>query len=186
MNLGKKLAEVREAAKISRAQLAEQLSHKGFDVKIYTIGKWETGASKPTVEAFLAFCDICGVVDIRQVFTEKRLLRLYDVPVSAGVGNYLEDGGHEVIEVDATVPTIADYALRVSGESMTPRFVDKQIIFVHEQPVLDMGEIGIFCLNDDVYLKKLGRGCLISLNSKYEPIPLCEHDELRVLGKVVG
>jgi len=51
---------------------------------------------------------------------------------------------------------------------------------------LDEGEIGIFCLNNDVYLKKLGRGCLISLNSKYEPIPICAHDDLRVFGKVVG
>ena len=186
MNLGKKLAEVREAAKISRAQLADLLCQKGFDVKTYTIGKWETGASKPTVEAFLAFCDICGVMDIRQTFAEKRLMRLYDIPVSAGLGNYLEDGGHEVIEVDGTVPATADYALRVSGESMMPRFVDRQIIFVHEQPVLDVGEIGIFCLNNEVYLKKLGQGCLISLNSAYEPIPLSEFDDIRVFGKVVG
>jgi len=186
MDLGKKLAEVREAAKISRAGLAEQLNQKGFDVKTYTVGKWETGASKPGVEAFLAICDICHVVDIRQTFAQKRLMRLYDIPVSAGLGNYLQDGGHEVIEVDSTVPVTADYALRVSGESMMPRFVDRQIIFVHEQPALDEGEIGIFCLNSDVYLKKLGRGCLISLNGNYQPIPLGEYDDLRVFGKVVG
>ena len=186
MNLAKKLIEVREAANISRVQLAGLLSQKGIDVKTYTIGKWETGASKPTVEVFLAICDICRVVDIRQTFSEKRLLRLYDISVSAGSGNYLDHGEHEMIEVDSTVPSSADYALRVSGDSMTPRFVDRQIIFVHEQLVLDEGEIGIFCLNNTAYLKKLGRGCLISLNSSYGPIPLCEHDDLRVLGKVVG
>ena len=186
MDLGRKLAEVREGAKITRAGLAEQLHQRGFDVKTYTIGKWETGASKPGVEAFLAICDICRVMDIRQTFAEKRLLRLYDTPVSAGLGNYLLDGDHQMIEVDGTVPMTADYALRVSGDSMTPRFVDSQIIFVHEQPALDEGEIGIFCLNDDVYLKKLGRGCLISLNSSYQPIPLGEYDDLRVFGKVVG
>ena len=186
MNLGKKLAEVREAAKLSRTQLVGLLNQKGIDVKAYTIGKWETGASKPTVEVFLAICDICRVMDIRQTFAEKRLMRLYDIPVSAGAGNYLDDGAHEMIEVDGTVPDTADYALRISGDSMTPRFVDRQIIFVHEQPALDEGEIGIFCLNNEVYLKKLGRGCLISLNSRYEPIPIREHDDIRVLGKVVG
>ncbi|MCL2563196.1 MAG: XRE family transcriptional regulator [Oscillospiraceae bacterium] len=186
MDLGKKLAEVREAAGLSRAQLVELLCQKGFDVKAYTIGKWETGASNPSVEAFLAVCDICRVVDIRQTFAEKRLLRLYDTPVSAGGGNYLDDGTHEMIEVDNTVPRTADYALRVSGDSMMPRFVDSQIIFVHEQPALDEGEIGIFCFNQDVYLKKLGRGCLISLNNKYAPIPIGEHDDVRVFGKVVG
>lgn len=186
MNLGKKLLEVREAAKISRAQMVERLKEKGFDVKTYTISKWETGVSKPTIEVFLTICDICRVMDIRQTFTDKRLLRLYDIPVSAGPGNYLCDSSYEMIEVDNTVPDLADYAVRVSGDSMMPRFVDQQIIFIHEQPALNEGEIGIFCLNSDTYIKKLGNACLISLNPKYDPIPIREHDDFRVLGKVVG
>ena len=186
MDLAKKLLEVREGASLSRTQLIAALNAAGFDVKPYTLGKWETGASKPSVEAFLAICDICRVVDIRHTFAEKRLVRLYDTPVSAGSGNYLSDGDHEMIEVDNTVPDSADYAVRISGDSMMPRFVDQQIIFIHEQPSLDEGEIGIFCLNNDVYLKKLGRGCLISLNPKYDPIPIREYDDIRVFGKVVG
>lgn len=186
MNLGKRLLEVREAAKISRAQLVELLKHKGFDIKTYTICKWETGVSKPTVEYFLAICDICRVIDIRQTFSGKRLLRLYNIPVSAGNGNYLDGGEYGMIEVESTVPNSADYAVRVSGDSMMPRFVDQQIIFIHEQPDLDEGEIGIFCLNNDAYLKKLGRGCLISLNPEYGPIPIWEHDDFEVFGKVVG
>ncbi len=84
MNLGKKLLEVREAAKISRAQLAERLNHRNIHVQTYTICKWETGVSNPSVEVFLAICDICSVIDIRQTFADKKLLRLYDLPVSGG------------------------------------------------------------------------------------------------------
>jgi len=186
MDLCKKLAEVREAAGISRAQLSVLLGQKGFDVKAYTIGKWETGASKPTVEAFLAICDICNVVDIRQAFADKRLLRLYDIPVSAGRGNFLDGDGYEMIEVDGTVPSTADYAVRVSGESMTPRFVDGQVVFVREQQTLEVGDIGIFTHNGDAYIKKLGRGELVSLNSKFVAIPIGQYDTLRVFGKVVG
>lgn len=186
VNLGKKLLEIRENAKISRGQMVELLKEKGFDVKTYTISKWETGVSKPTIEVFLAICDICRVVDIRQTFAGKRLLRLYDKPVSAGLGNYLDDGSYGMIEVDNTVPSLADYAVRVSGNSMMPRFVDQQIIFIHVQSVLDEGEIGIFSLNNEVYLKKLGKGCLISLNPEYKSIPIHECDEFRVFGKVVG
>ncbi len=186
MNLGNKLFEVRETAKISRAQLVELLKEKGFDVKTYTISKWETGVSKPSIEVFLAICDICRVMDIRQTFTGKRLLRLYDIPVSAGLGNYLSDGSYEMFEVDNTVPSMADYAVKVSGNSMMPRFVDQQIIFIHEQPALDEGEIGIFYLNNETYLKKLGKGYLNSLNPEYAPIPIQDHDNFRVLGKVVG
>jgi repressor LexA len=186
MNLGKKLLEVRETAKISRAQLGDLLKQKGFDVKPYTIGKWETGVSKPTVEAFLAICDICRVLDIRQTFGGKKFLRLYNIPVSAGCGNYLDGGDYGIIEADNTVPNTADYAVRVSGDSMTPRFVDQQIIFIHEQSALDEGEIGIFCLNNDAYLKKLERGCLVSLNPAYEPIPIQGIDDFKEFGKVVG
>ena len=186
MNLGNKLIEVRKGAKISRAQLCELLKDKNLDVKPYTIQKWETGISKPTVEAFLAICDICRVVDIRQTFVGTKLMRLYDIPVSAGLGNYLDDGEYGMIEVDGTVPGSADYAVKVSGDSMMPRFVDQQIIFIHEQSALDEGEIGIFCLNNDAYLKKLGRGCLISLNPVYDPIPIHDYDDYKIFGKVVG
>jgi len=187
MNLGNKLLEVRQAAKLSQAQLVDLLKKKGVDVKTYTICKWEKGVSKPTVEAFLAICEICRVQDIQHTFSSsKRLFRLYDIPVSAGLGNYLDSGGYEMIEVDDLVPDSADYAVRVSGDSMTPRFADQQIIFIHEQLALDEGEIGIFCLNNDAYLKKLGRGCLISLNPEYGPLPIREHDEFKTFGKVVG
>ncbi len=186
MDLGKKLLEVRETAKISRAQLVELLKEKGFDVKTYTVSKWETGVSRPSIEVFLAICDICRVMDIRQTFAGKRLLRFYDIPVSAGLGNYLDGGSYGMIEVDHTVPSLADYAVRVSGNSMIPRYVDQQIIFIHEQPTLQEGEIGIFCLNHDAYLKKLGKGYLLSINSDYDPIPIQAYDDIKVLGKVVG
>jgi len=50
MILGKKLSEIRKTVKITRSQLVEYLKQKGFDVKTYTISKWETGVSKPTVK----------------------------------------------------------------------------------------------------------------------------------------
>lgn len=187
MNLGNKLASVREAAHLSRAQLSALLAKKGHIVKTYTLCKWETGVSKPTVEAFLAICDICGVEDIQLTFSgQKRHLRLYDMPVSAGFGSYLDSGDYELIQADDSVPGTADYAVRVSGDSMTPRFMDRQIIFIHEQPVLDEGEIGIFLLNSQAYLKKLEKGFLVSLNSAYAPIPVQACDDFKVFGKVVG
>ncbi|MCL1914327.1 MAG: LexA family transcriptional regulator [Eubacteriaceae bacterium] len=186
MDLGKKLADVRQTAKLSRSELASLLGSHGFEVKTYTIGKWETGVSKPTVEAFLAICDICSVPDIRQAFSGKRLLRLYEMPVSAGFGNYLDNGSYQMIEIDNTVPKGADYALKVAGDSMAPRFVNGQIIFVKENLELDKGEIGIFGLNNEAYLKKLGDGCLVSLNASYNPIPILPSDDFVVFGKVVG
>jgi len=114
------------------------------------------------------------------------LIRLYDISVSAGVGSFLDSENYIEIEADETVPRGADFAVRVSGDSMEPRFSDGQIIFIKEQKALDVGEIGIFSLNGDSYVKKLGRGELVSLNPIYEPIAISEFDFLHIFGKVVG
>jgi SOS-response transcriptional repressor LexA len=115
-----------------------------------------------------------------------RVIRLYDIPVAAGYGSFLDSEGYEDFETDETVPEDADFAVRVSGDSMTPRFVNGQIIFVKEQETLEIGEIGIFGHNGDAYVKKLGRGELVSLNPRYGPILIGEYDSFYIFGKVVG
>jgi repressor LexA len=79
--------------------------------------------------------------------------------------------------------------VRISGDSMLPRFVDQQIVYVKPQQTLAPREIGIFILNGEAYCKQLGGENdirLMSLNGKYEPIIIRENDDFRVLGKVVG
>ncbi|GHU78606.1 putative repressor protein - phage associated [Clostridia bacterium] len=115
-----------------------------------------------------------------------KLLKLFDLPVSAGTGSFLDSDAYEEIEVDESVPENADYAVRISGDSMTPRYIDHQIVFVRQQEKIELGEIGIFVLNDDAYCKKQGRDQLISLNDKYDPITVHDYDSFSVLGKVIG
>ena len=118
-----------------------------------------------------------------------RLLRLYDIPVSAGTGNFLDDSSYQMIEAPSYVPIAVDFALRVSGDSMEPLLQDGQVIWVKEQDVLDSGDIGIFTYSDDVYCKKLiadGRKAYLrSLNSAYEDIEILEDFGFSVIGKVV-
>ena len=115
-----------------------------------------------------------------------RFIKLFDVSVAAGLGNFLDSDSYEDFEVDNTVPVETDFAVRVAGDSMIPRFIDGQIVFVKSQQWIDIGEVGIFALNGDSYIKKLGQNELISLNPRYEPIKLTELDSIYILGKVVG
>ena len=118
-----------------------------------------------------------------------KVIRLYDVPVSAGLGEYLDSDHYEELEVDE-LPRGADFALRITGDSMTPRYVNKQIIFCHQQPLIEDGEIGIFDLNGKSYCKQLrkdgGRVYLVSLNKKYEPIEIKDGDDLRIFARVLS
>jgi len=120
---------------------------------------------------------------------KPRLIRLYDIPVSAGSGNFLDDSSYEMIEAPSYVPIAVDFALRVSGDSMEPLLTDSQVIWVKEQDVLDTGDIGIFAYSGDVYCKKLiadgRRAFLRSLNPLYDDIEIKEDFGFKVLGKVV-
>ncbi len=118
-----------------------------------------------------------------------RRLKFFDIPVSAGTGNFLTGDSFTWKEVGDDVPRGADYGVRITGDSMEPRFHDGQPVWVHHQETLNSGDIGIFCLNGDAYCKKLQDDkdgvFLISLNDKYSPIPVGENDELTVLGRVL-
>ena len=118
-----------------------------------------------------------------------RTIPLYDLPVSAGTGQFLDSSDYTLLEVDETVPLSATFAVRIRGDSMLPRFVDRQIVYVKQQQTLQPGEIGIFLLDGDAYCKMLSQEdgtSLVSLNPAYRPIPIGEFSELRILGKVVA
>lgn len=125
-------------------------------------------------------------------FASRQVIRLrsYYTKVSAGVGNYLYGDDYEELDFPAElVPEGSDYTLTITGNSMEPVYTDKQRVFVHSQDYLTSGEIGIFSLDDEVYIKKLqddeNGHFLISLNPDYAPIPIKENSNFKILGKVL-
>ena len=120
----------------------------------------------------------------------RRKIRLFDIPASAGTGNFLDGDNFTEVEVGEEVPATADFGIRISGDSMEPRFVNGQIVWVEKQEALNNGEIGIFFLDGNAYCKKLQddeKGLyLISLNNAYEPIAITENQTFKIFGKVIG
>ena len=108
----------------------------------------------------------------------------YDFPVSAGTGEYLDDSTARVIELAEEPPEATDYILRISGDSMEPKFHDGDKVFVRRTDAVDYGDIGIFVYNGSVYMKKYTPDGLISLNPRYAPIK--GSGDMRCLGRVLG
>lgn len=79
----------------------------------------------------------------------------------------------------------ADFALIVNGDSMEPEFRNRDYVLVRSQPVVDIGQIGIFYMDGKGYIKKYGGDCLISLNPKYPPLKN-DADDFRCYGLVLG
>lgn len=119
---------------------------------------------------------------------KPELVPLYyvDNKVSAGLGASLSDYEQgATVYVPATLESRrADFILKISGDSMEPKFYDGEYVLVRSQPVVEVGQIGIFGNNGDGFIKKLGKRDLISLNSKYKPIPITE--ETTCFGLVLG
>ncbi|MDY2509831.1 MAG: S24 family peptidase [Ruminococcus callidus] len=115
-----------------------------------------------------------------------RIIRSSLYRVSAGTGIFLDDDtAWEEIQVpDTPEARKADFALRISGDSMEPIYHDGDIVLVEQTEVLHVGEIGIFFVNGNGYIKKFGGDRLISLNDAYEDIYLTE--QARCFGRVLG
>ena len=119
-----------------------------------------------------------------------RSLPLYSLAVSAGTGQFLDGESYEMQPVGPEVPEEANFGVRVAGDSMEPRFHDGQTVWVHQQPTLTPGEIGVFLYDGSAYLKQLrrdgGRVWLHSLNPAYHDLEISDAFPLRVLGKAVS
>ena len=117
----------------------------------------------------------------------KRIIPLYYLPISAGVGkDSFDDIPSDDYETDNDV---CDFALKVSGNSMEPQIPDGSIVLVKKQETIDDGEVGAFYYNGKVYCKYMhhdSRGAyLCSYNDSYMPISLGEDDEVYVYGVIV-
>ncbi|MTV20917.1 S24 family peptidase [Staphylococcus delphini] len=107
---------------------------------------------------------------------------------SAGTGETLIDGVEFTTQYNGHIPN-HDFALQVNGDSMEPMFEDKEIIFIDETKQINSGQIGIFVIDGEAYLKKVfisDKGIrLVSLNSKYPDLHFDSSHDIKVAGKVI-
>lgn len=117
----------------------------------------------------------------------RRTVKLYDLPLSAGLGvDAFDDASSEDFE---TTNPKCDFALRVKGDSMEPDIPDGSIVLIHKQDSVDMGEVGAFFYNGRLYCKKRsiedGKILLLSNNEEYEPIEIENEEVIACYGKVI-
>lgn len=189
---------------------AKKLSDK-TGISTGNISDWKSGRSMPTAKKLVKIADylncsidyLLGRTDIPEINKPlelsvpdrntdenipKRILPFYRTAASAGTGSYLFDETPvEYVNVPKTDKTsAADYILEVRGDSMEPKFYDGDCVLIQQAERIYEGQIGIFILNGESYIKKMGKGELISLNPAYSPIRLHEYDDIRCAGRVLG
>lgn len=116
------------------------------------------------------------------------VLPYFRAGVSAGTGIFIL--GNEA-EDDIELPALpeyeaADFAIDVNGDSMEPDFSHEDIALVQRDAEMHIGDVGVFIVNGDAFIKELGEKELISRNKKYKNIPIHEGDNVVCMGKVIG
>lgn len=117
--------------------------------------------------------------------TPVRLINYYYRLASAGTGQILFDmPPTKKIQIpDTPKNRRADYAIGVNGDSMEPVYHDGETLLVEMTEEISVGDIGIFSVNNECFVKKLGEDKLISLNPDSPNIPL--NESARCMGKVI-
>ncbi|HHO6115888.1 TPA: helix-turn-helix domain-containing protein [Staphylococcus aureus] len=128
-----------------------------------------------------------NIVDINSYKQEKIEVNVNGC-VSAGVGERLHGETLFTEMVKAPIPP-HDLALKVNGDSMEPMFKDGEIIFVEKSHNIKNGQIGIFIIEEEAYVKKVfvedDRLTLVSLNKKYRDLHFYRNESVRLVGKVI-
>ena len=108
--------------------------------------------------------------------------------VSAGTGEPLiDDTYHDFLKVKRNDLTEeANFAVQISGNSMLPRFKDKEWVLVRSQPDVEIGEIGIFIIDGNGYIKERAADRLVSINPEHDDIFFKENQDIKCKGLVIG
>lgn len=119
--------------------------------------------------------------------------------LSAGYGskNFDKDCPIKMVFLDR-IPSHYDLAFEVRGNSMSPTFIDGEIVFIRKRQEIYSGMIGAVEINGEAFLKKLfeesHRLKLISLNDDvdsegnrlYPDFYADEFDDIHLIGKVLN
>lgn len=135
-------------------------------------------------------------------------MRVTLLGASAGTGAFLDEELFETMRFPAnTVPVNADFGIRVQGDSMEPVYHDGQIVWVQQCETLRPGEVGIFILDGEGFIKLYDekepdednidafigsdgvlhpQPVLISYNENYEPRCVSPNSMFSIAGRVLN
>lgn len=105
-------------------------------------------------------------------------------PMSAGTGEQAERDQPESLRLIKEPPRGTSYVAPVHGDSMEPTYHDGDRLFIHACEEIEPGQIGVFYMDGQQWVKELGDGELISHNPDSPPRPMTE--DIRCQGLVLG
>ena len=141
---------------------------------------------------------VCQLMDrllFQQNRQEKARLRSvyqtmnrYEEAAAAGVGTPMSDyaGCEPVYVLKEDIPHGADCIIHVNGRSMEPTYKNGSYVYVDTGAEIQYGQIGIFIVNGDSFIKEYQPDGLHSHNVRYKTITVSDDTDVRCFGRVLG
>ncbi|WP_317300907.1 XRE family transcriptional regulator [Allobaculum stercoricanis] len=186
--IGEMIKKRREQLGMSQDELAKKLGYKSRS----SINKMELGLQDVPQRKVKDFAKVLSVsigylLEDNQKQISDNLIPIYSA-LSCGTGAWIDEIPEEYVSIPESMRfhgrAFANYA---EGNSMEPKIKSGDLLIFQECPQVVSGSIGSFSLNDSYYCKRFkqlpdGSFWLFSDNPEYDPIPITENDDFRVLG----
>ena len=203
LEIYKRIRARREELGISQEELAKRLGYKSRS----SINKIEKGENDIPQSKIVAFAQALQTTPERLMGWEQPtespdILKLPNIepynPTMVPIVGTIAAGtpilAEENIEGYAPLQDKnADFALTIKGDSMIGDNIHPgDIVFIKQQPTVEIGEIAAVLIDGDATLKHFYRDgdsvTLVSSNTKYKPMAYHKGDcdEFRILGKAVA
>lgn len=196
IEIGKKLKSSREQNQLTIKDVSKMVG-----LSVSTISRYENGLvanmNTPTLQMLSEIYNVnilwlLGKSDSRhdQIKTTKSI---NSVPligtIAAGTPILAEENIERYFNIDSSIK--ADFCLRIKGDSMINAGINNNdIVFIRQQPTLEIGEIGAIQIGEEATLKRFYRTndsiILQGANSRYLPQVYTSESDVKVLGKLVA
>ena len=191
-DIGKRIAQLRRERGLNQDELAELANlHR------VTVAKYETGTIEPGALALSRIADALGVSTDELLCRTEKLppfiqIAKAAVPIVGDIACGTPITAEQNIDGYADLPdgVRADFALRCAGDSMTPTFLDGDLVLIRQQPEVEDGQIAAVGISGEATLKhvyKQAGGVLcVSDNPKYAPQYFAGEEAPIIYGLAVG
>lgn len=170
------LSEMKNAPPYSEEALKLAKDYDGLDVHGKRIVRMVADEEKAR----------CATSDPAEQLEQEKVIYIfpgYTSPMSAGTGQPAGDEYPENYRLVKEPPRRASFIAPVSGDSMEPTYNNGDLVFVRVQEKVEIGEIGVFWMDGQQWIKECGDGELISHNPDYGPRKMTE--DVRCQGLVL-
>ena len=196
-NFGEALRRIRKKRGLTQEDLARLLN-----TSKQVVSRYENGQRTPKITLANQYAQILGVSleelngsasALPETITPISQFQTNTIPIIGSVAAGTPILAEESYDAYIDCPCKADYALRISGNSMNPNYLDGDVVFIRAQDNIDYdGQVLVVLLDDSATLKHVYRQSngllLVSDNPSYQPMfmPFEEYNTMRVLGKPIG